>query len=210
VNSAFFFGSRAQVRGQKLIVGLGNPGEPYRRTRHNVGARAVEALARRSGVALKNDRFLKSFWACASISGQKSCLAFPQTFMNLSGEAVVLFLKKKKISVKDLLVVSDDASLPLGDLRVRAGGSSGGHNGLQSVIERLGTDEFGRLRLGIGSPPAGFRGDLADYVLERFAAAEEMIVKGMLESALEAMETWLTQGTEACMNIFNRRDKQKD
>lgn len=168
----------------------------------------METLARDSEIVLKNNRFLKSLWACASFAGRDVCLAFPQTFMNLSGEAVVLALKKKKISVADLLIVSDDVSLPLGEIRIKARGSAGGHNGIQSVIERLGTSEFSRLRLGIGSPSSGQ--DLADYVLSPFSAPEEKIVKTMLVTAAMAMETWAVRGTDMSMNLFNSQARERE
>ncbi len=186
-----------------MIVGLGNPGPQYRLTRHNAGARAVEALARKHGWKLKKSIFLKSLVASGELFKSKIYLIVPQTYMNLSGRAVAACLRKKRLHSQGLLVVCDDVGLPLGEMRFRARGSAGGHNGLKSVIEHIKTDEFNRMRLGIGR--GAQEGDLADYVLAKFAVREEPAVEEMIEAAVHAMETWLEAGIDKSMNLFNAK-----
>jgi PTH1 family peptidyl-tRNA hydrolase len=188
-----------------MIVGLGNPGPQYRLTRHNAGARAVEALARKHGWKLKNSRFTRNLWATGDLFKVKIYLVLPQTYMNLSGEAVSAGLRKKRLSPLDLLVVCDDVALPLGEMRFKVRGSAGGHNGLKSVIEHIKTDEFNRLRLGVGREAQ--EGDLADYVLAKFAVREEPAVEEMTAAAVRAMETWLEAGIDRSMNLFNVKKK---
>lgn len=200
--SALFLRSR----GSKLIAGLGNPGQKYRFTRHNLGARAVEGFAGSNGLKLKKNIFLKSLVSRAKICGQETYLAFPQTYMNLSGQALSLILRKKKISPKDLLVVCDDISLPLDSMRIRPEGSSGGHKGLDSIIECLGTTKFARLRLGIGPLPKGQ--DLSEYVLEDFRDNEQKAVKDLIFRSYAAMENWLAEGIDKCMSAFNKKAEE--
>lgn len=196
-----FFSSVPETKKIKLIVGLGNPGAAYKKTRHNAGALAVEKLAGKNRFLFKRNRSFKSLIASGKIQGESACLALPQTFMNLSGEAVALLMRKKRILPEDILVVCDDAALPLGTFKVKAGGSDGGHNGLASIIEKLGTKDFPRLRLGIG----GTQGDLSDYVLSSFKKDEEPVMREALDKSVEIMETWLAQGIDTCMNRFNRK-----
>jgi PTH1 family peptidyl-tRNA hydrolase len=196
---------RAQGSGAKMIVGLGNPGPQYRLTRHNAGARAVEALARKHGWSFKNSRFLKSLWATGDLFKAKVYLFLPQTYMNLSGGAVAASLRKKRLRPCDLLVVCDDVALPLGEMRFRARGSAGGHNGLKSLIEHIRTDEFNRLRLGVGREAQ--EGPLADYVLAKFTVREEPAVEEMTKGAVRAMEMWLEAGIDKSMNLFNTKKK---
>lgn len=211
-----------QGSGAKMIVGLGNPGPQYRLTRHNAGARAVEALARKHGWNIRNNRFVRSLLATGEIfnpfarisclsrfsaggSTIKIYLVLPQTYMNLSGEAVAACLGKMNVRLRDLLVVCDDVALPLGETRFRARGSAGGHKGLKSVIEHIKTNEFNRLRLGIDRQMQ--EEELADYVLVKFTAREEPIVEEMMATAVRAMETWLEYGIDRGMNFFNAKKK---
>ena len=191
----------------KLIVGLGNPGPAYKYTRHNAGASAVEKLAKELGLLLKAHRTLKSILAQGKREGCVFLLALPQTYMNLSGEAVAVLAQKKRIATGNILVVYDDVALPLGTLRVRPSGSAGGHHGLASIIESLGTRDFARLRLGI----AGHRSydDLSDHVLSKFDKDEEALVKEMLMRAAQAIEMWIVKGLEPTMGRFNQSKSKK-
>lgn len=191
----------------KLIVGLGNPGVSYKFTRHNAGAEAVGGFAKANGSVFKSNRSFKSLVAGQSAEGSAVCLILPQTFMNRSGEAVAAIVRKKNIALKDILVVYDDAALPLGAIKMKTGGSAGGHQGVASVIERLGTQDFNRLRIGVDAPPSGE--DLADYVLSRFSKTEERIIHQAYKAAVDAIETWLTQGIDASMNRFNKKGKNQ-
>jgi peptidyl-tRNA hydrolase, PTH1 family len=197
----------------KAIVGLGNPGSKYRGTRHNVGFAVVEEVAGRAGVEFLSApaRALVARWRGSE--GIVTLLAKPLTFMNESGQAVAELVRYYKIEPSDLLIVVDEAQLPLGKLRARARGSAGGHNGLKSVIAHLG-EEFSRLRVGIGRGPEGSEGvnaktprrDLADHVLARFDSAEEPEVDRMVRRAADAAETFITLGIAAVMNGFNGGD----
>jgi len=184
----------------KLIVGLGNPGRRYRETRHNVGWEVISRLARRARIAVdEEDGF--SDVGRGSIGGTRVILARPQTYVNVSGEAVRDLRRHHRLRPQDIVVVVDDLDLPLGRLRLRASGSAGGHNGLKSIIEALGTTEFPRLRVGIGRPAEGV--DPADHVLTRFTSDEQAVVDAALDRAAEAIETAITEGIETAMNRFN-------
>jgi PTH1 family peptidyl-tRNA hydrolase len=197
----------------KAIVGLGNPGSKYRGTRHNVGFAVVEEVAARAGLDFLSApaRALVARWRGSE--GVVTLLAKPLTFMNESGQAVAELVRYYKIEPSDLLIVVDEAQLPLGKLRARARGSAGGHNGLKSVIAHLG-EEFSRLRVGIGrgledSEGANvrtLRRDLADHVLSRFDAAEAAEVDRMIRRAADAAETFITSGIAAVMNGYNGGD----
>jgi len=185
---------------QKLVVGLGNPGQPYRNNRHNIGFQIADLLAAR----WRTDYILwkgKSLLASHTDCGQKILLLKPQTFMNLSGEAVGAVVRFYKIDLADMMVIHDDLDLPLGALRLRPGGGSGGHKGIKSIIAALGNEKFPRLRIGIGRPPG--RMDAADYVLQDFSAADEKVMAVTRELAADAVEMWLKQGLEHAMNRFN-------
>lgn len=186
-----------------LLVGLGNPGARYARNRHNIGFRCLQRLAGRHGLEFarrqKNARV-----AQGTVLGQPVLLALPQTYMNESGRSVGPLVQFYKVPLDHLLVVYDDLDLPLGVLRLRPDGGSGGHRGMQSVIQHLGTNAFPRLRLGIGRPPGGK--DPADYVLEDFRPEEEPIVDEMLDRAVAAIECWLTEGLEKAMSLYNRQE----
>jgi len=187
----------------KLIIGLGNPGVSYKATRHNAGAMAVERLAKKEKLVFKANRSFKSYTASGKMNGKSVCLALPQTFMNLSGEAVEALVKKKRITHQDVLIVYDDANLLLGEIKAKPKGSDGGHHGLASVIEKLGSRDIPRLRLGIGCQ--GLRGDLTDHVLSRFDKEEADIIEGILEKATEAIKIWVLEGMDKCMNACNAK-----
>ncbi|HKI86789.1 MAG TPA: aminoacyl-tRNA hydrolase [Thermoanaerobaculia bacterium] len=182
-----------------LIVGLGNPGERYRGSRHNLGFEVVGELAQRWG--LRCDRL-----ECSALRGRsdRALLAMPQTYMNRSGYAVRCFVEHYGFPLNRVMIVYDDVSLPLGRVRARPGGSPGGHRGMESVIENLRSDRIPRLRLGI-APEEGSEsvGDLVDYVLEPFAASEREEAEAMIQRGADVVEGWLDSGIEATMNRFN-------
>jgi peptidyl-tRNA hydrolase, PTH1 family len=183
----------------KLIVGLGNPGREYSETRHNLGFQVVEELARRYRVKLRNDTKRRARVAKIGDIGDGVLVAQPTTFMNLSGWAVRDVASFHKVVPQDLLIVVDDADLPLGRLRIRAGGSAGGHNGLKSIIQELGTAEFPRLRIGVGRQA----GELKNHVLGRFDAEEKVQVGAAVERAADAAELFARENILAAMNRFN-------
>jgi PTH1 family peptidyl-tRNA hydrolase len=190
------------VENVHLIVGLGNPGAEYVRTRHNSGFMAVERLAERFGVAWKSERKFKARLTRSEVGGKPVVLAQPQTFMNLSGSSVQAIMGYWKVPVGGLLVVVDDADLPLGTLRLRPDGSPGGHHGLESVEAHLGTRQYARQRIGIGRRADGAR-EITDYVLGRFDGSEMGLLQLVLERACDQMECWITSGTAKAMNEFN-------
>lgn len=183
----------------KLVVGLGNPGSKYEGTRHNIGFELVERLAA-GGSGTSWSRKFDGLIAETEINFRKLLLLKPETFMNLSGRSVAQVVRFYKIDLADLLVVCDDLNLPLGKLRLRAGGSDGGQKGLRDITAHLGTDRYARLRVGIGD-----RGeiDAADFVLSRFRSAERPVIEDGLIEAAQAVAVWLDKGTEAAMNRFN-------
>ena len=184
-----------------LIVFLGNPGPKYECTRHNAGFMAGDALAKKLGVSINRLRF-KALTAAAEINGEKVLLMKPQTFMNLSGEAVGQAARFYKIPPERVLVVSDEISLPLGKLRVRPKGSAGGHNGLKSIIASLGNDAFPRIRIGVGAPPHPDY-DMADWVLSVFRNQDLEDMLAASDRAAEAVTTYISDGPERAMNRFN-------
>ncbi len=186
----------------KVVVGLGNPGKEYERDRHNIGFMVVDAFARKHGFEFRRRKF-RSTLAEGRFGPEKLLLSKPLTFMNLSGEAVAPLVAFYKLPSESLLVVADDLDIPLGEIRLRPKGGSGGHNGLKSIIDHLGTREFPRLRIGIGRPPAGV--DPADYVLQPFSPEEIPVVELVVERAVGAIETWILRGIETAMNEFNRK-----
>ena len=193
----------------KLVVGLGNPGTKYRGTRHNIGFVVADELAGRRGASFESapaDALVAR--ARDPGRGATTLVAKPLTFMNSSGGAVAELLRYFRIDLGDLLVVLDEASLPLGRLRARARGSAGGHNGLKSVIEQLGTEEFARLRIGIGRGDG--RRDLADHVLSTFDPEERDEVARVVQRAADASDLFLTAGIEAVMNSYNREPATED
>ena len=190
----------------KLIAGLGNPGSRYRGTRHNVGFEVLDELARRHGVAF--DAGPVDALTARLRQPVDAWLARPLTFMNASGEAVAGLARYYRIPPADLLVVVDDVNLELGRLRARARGSEGGHNGLRSIIEQLGTNEFPRLRVGVGRGDR--RRDLADHVLARFQPDERAVVDETIVRAADATTLFLTDSIERVMNEYNRTDIEED
>lgn len=187
----------------KVVCGLGNPGDRYRLTRHNVGFRVVDLLADRWGVSQGHVRD-----GAARLQVDRGeaigtvLLVKPARFMNLSGAPLRAALRNANATWEtDLLVVTDDADLPLGRLRIRRAGSAGGHNGLRDIIESLGTEEFARLRVGIGR-----NGEMVDHVLSTFSLAEEELAREAIATAADAVETWLADGVEAAMNAYNGVD----
>ncbi len=184
----------------KLIVGLGNPGLKYRRTRHNLGYRVVEALAEQREGRFRRGRF-NGLEAEVLLGKERVLLVKPLTFMNLSGECVAAALRYYQTPLEDLLVVFDDVNLDLGRLRLRPGGSAGGHNGLESIIKHLHTEAFSRLRLGVGRPPEWM--DMMSYVLGVFPKNEQKPIQEALDRAVLAAETWAYYGIDEAMNRFN-------
>jgi len=184
-----------------LIVGLGNPGREYENTRHNVGFRSVDALAKAHGMSFAPKKQSKAKIADGVIAGRRVLLAKPQTFMNLSGSAVQGLASFYKIPPGNIMVILDDLDLPLGTLRIRPKGGSGGHKGVTDIIQRLGTQDFPRIRFGISRPPG--RMDPAAHVLLPFTGAEAPIAEQTFERVLKASEAWLTDGIELAMNRYN-------
>jgi PTH1 family peptidyl-tRNA hydrolase len=190
----------------KLVLGLGNPGPRYAGTRHNVGFEVLDTIAARHRLeweaAPRGIEALVSRWRAVD-----ALLAKPLTFMNASGPAAVSLAQFFKIEMRDLLVVVDDTNLELGRLRTRAAGSAGGHNGLKSLIQALGMDQFPRMRLGVGRGDS--RRDLADHVLARFEPDERAIVTEMVQRASQAVELFVAEGIQPVMNQFNRKEDRK-
>jgi PTH1 family peptidyl-tRNA hydrolase len=182
----------------KLIVGLGNPGRQYEHSRHNVGFRVADELGRRWEIDTSRERF-HAWIGTGRIEQESVVLLKPTTFMNRSGRAVQAAGRFYQADLEDLLVVTDDFALPLGRLRMRSRGSAGGHNGLMDIVDRLGTEEFSRLRIGIGDAV----GDPARFVLGRFSPDEECVVTRMVPRAADAVECWVQHGPEEAMNRFN-------
>jgi PTH1 family peptidyl-tRNA hydrolase len=183
-----------------LLAGLGNPGPAYAATRHNLGFRLVDRVGAALGASVVDRRY-SALFGRARLAGRTLYLLKPQTYMNRSGLAVREALQGLGLGPEHLWVAHDDVDLPLGRLRLRLRGSSGGHRGVASVIEAVGTEGFGRIRMGIGRPPAGV--ETADYVLRPFTPEEEPEVDRMLERAAEAVETLLREGAEAAMSRHN-------
>jgi PTH1 family peptidyl-tRNA hydrolase len=191
-----------------LIVGLGNPGREYEGNRHNAGFMALDELRRALGLPDFKEKF-SGVWTKGEAWGASVALLKPMTFMNVSGECVQPACAFLKVAPPDLLVVHDELDLPFGEVRLKQGGGHAGHNGLRSIIQRLGTPDFVRVRMGIGKPPAGFRGDVADYVLQNFDAMERAELPGTIDQALGAIQGVVTLGVSAAMNAVNTRAKAK-
>lgn len=184
----------------KVIVGLGNPGAEYAGTRHNIGFDLVDALATAHIVPLDKTLY-RARLGKGVIAGQRVILAKPTTFMNESGVSVRQMLQKEEIPLENLLVICDDIHLPVGKIRLRAKGSSGGQNGLKSIANQLATQEWARLRIGVGEPPPGLQ---VEWVLGRFSKSDRALVDETLIVCMGAVEIWITEGVEAAMNRFNR------
>ena len=191
----------------KIVVGLGNPGEEYAGTRHNIGFKVVDRLSKAIGIDIRKRRFGARF-GTGEFGDKKLVLLKPWQFMNRSGEAVAKAVGFYKLPLGELLVVTDDMALEPGRIRIRAKGSAGGHKGLADIIDKLGTNQFGRLRVGIGLPSTGtgWEQEAIDYVLDRPMRRERLLLDKAVEMAKEAVLCWLELGIEAAMNKFNRID----
>ena len=189
-----------------LIAGLGNPTREYEKTRHNVGFSVIDVLADKYNIDV-SDRKHKALCGRGVIEGEKVLLLKPQTFMNLSGESIREAVDYYKIDPEDIIVIYDDISLEPGQLRIRLKGSAGGHNGIKNIIAHLGTQEFPRIKVGVGAKPPKM--DLADYVLSRFGAEEQKIMDEAFGEAAEAAVMMMTTGAERAMNHYNAKKKAK-
>ena len=186
-----------------IIVGLGNPGREYENTRHNIGFDVIDRLAEQENIDVLEKKH-RAVIGKGVIAGEKCILAKPLTFMNLSGESVRELIDYYKVDeTAELIVISDDISLEVGQLRIRKKGSAGGHNGLKNIIAHLGHDTFTRVKMGVGEKPKGW--DLADYVLGRFSKEERRIMDEAAERAADAVRMILTEDADAAMNEFNRK-----
>lgn len=195
----------------KAICGLGNPGRDYERHRHNVGFMVVDALCRRAGASLTQEKF-QGRLGQGILAGEKLLFVQPQTYMNESGRCLVAAAQFYKLSVADILVVHDELDLPFGKLQLKAGGGTGGHNGLRSIAGLWGTEKFDRLRFGIGKPggpgDAGgeaARGRVVGHVLSAFGKDEQPQLEELIEKAADAAELWVAHGMQTAMNRFNRK-----
>ncbi len=184
----------------KLIAGLGNPGDKYRDTRHNTGFRVLDELSERLDIPVKNSE-QKGLVGKGLFAGEKIILVKPMTYMNASGECIGPLAKYYGIEAENVIVIYDDINLEPGHIRIRTKGSAGGHNGMKSVIAHLGTEEFPRVRVGVGAKPEG--SDLINWVLGHFPKEQETDVKIGIENAARAVEVMIREGSEAAMNIFN-------
>ena len=199
------FGNRSSAV-DWLIAGLGNPGEKYAHTRHNMGFLTADLLAEQAGVKLNKVKF-KSAYNILSFAGARCLVMKPQTYMNLSGEAVREAAQFYKIPADHVLVIYDDISLPVGKIRVRPTGSAGGHNGIKNIIAHLGTQEFQRIRVGVGEKPKEY--DLAAYVLGRFTAEDRRKVEEAFADAADAVSLMVRDETNEAMNRYNRKKAQE-
>ena len=186
-----------------IVAFLGNPGLKYNGTRHNAGFMAADAMEKKLGVSKNKMRF-KALTLTVDIGSHKVLLMKPQTYMNLSGDAIAQAAKFYKVPPERVIVVSDETALPIGKLRIRRGGSAGGHNGLKSIIARLGTDQFPRIRLGVGAPPHPDY-DMADWVLAAFKGQDAADMEAVAEKAACAVACYITEGADKAMNKFNTR-----
>lgn len=185
-----------------LLIGLGNPGAQYENTRHNAGFQVIDAFCEKHSISLNKNKY-KALFGDAEVLGKRVLVVKPQTFMNLSGEAVGAIVSFYKISKEKILVVSDDISLSPGKMRIRTKGSAGGQNGLKNIIEHLSTDEFARIKMGVGDRPDR-DSDLANWVLGRMSSEDKELFDKAKENAVKAIETILRDGAESAMNRYNR------
>lgn len=189
----------------KLVIGLGNPGRQYEYTRHNVGFWAAERLARKLGTGFQQKKQFKAEISEGRLGSEQIIIIRPQTYMNLSGLAVASITGFYKLDTADMIVVHDDLDLPVGRIRLRKGGSAGGHNGIKSIIERIGSDEFIRVKIGIGRPPMNI--PVVDYVLQRSQPEDEKVLSEQCDKAVDAICTIIIDGLNAGMNKFNGLSK---
>ena len=189
----------------KVIVGLGNPGKKYENTRHNVGFAAIDYIAEKEGININTGKH-KALVGTGYIDGVKVLLVKPQTFMNLSGESIRDAADFYKVDPEHIIIIYDDISLEVGQLRIRTKGSAGGHNGIKSIIAHLGTQEFPRVKIGVGAKPD--RMDLADYVLSRFSQTDRAVMEDAFQEAANAAQMMIQEGADAAMNRYNGGRKQ--
>jgi len=187
----------------KLVVGLGNPGKQYERTRHNVGWMVLERCCEKRGVEWPGKKKLEARYAFHGLGKEQICFVEPLTYMNESGQSVRQFLDFYQVEAPDVLVLCDEMQLPVGQLRLKPGGSSGGQKGLESVIRHLGTQQFPRLRVGIGMPPPFM--DAADWVLGRFGGDDEKAIAEAVEKAADAVDSWVREGVEKTQQRYNAK-----
>ncbi|ROR31889.1 PTH1 family peptidyl-tRNA hydrolase [Mobilisporobacter senegalensis] len=185
-----------------IIVGLGNPTREYAATRHNIGFDAITRIADDHNISLDMKKH-KSLCGKGVINGEKVILVQPQTYMNLSGEAIRELKDFYKVDNDEFIIIYDDISLDVGQIRIRPKGSAGGHNGIKSIINHLGTNEFPRIKVGVGDKPKGW--DLADYVLGRFSEEENTVIREVLKKTSEACACMVTEGLDVAMNQFNKK-----
>lgn len=190
-----------------LVVGLGNPGREYRMNRHNAGFMLVDALAKESGIRIARAKS-QSVAGEGTLYGAPAVLAKPHTYMNESGKAVASLVKVYHVGLGDLLVAHDDLDLPFGTIRMRVGGGSAGHKGVESINQALGTREYVRLRIGIGRPPGNM--EAADYVLEDFDRQQKEELPFVMDMGMRAVETWITEGLAQAMNVYNNAGISND
>lgn len=188
----------------KLIVGLGNPGQKYRNNRHNIGFMVVDRFAKKNDVDLAI-RKKKAVFGRGKCGGEDIVVLKPQTFMNLSGEAVLYLASFLKIKTRDIIAVADDTELAFGTIRIKRGGGHGGHNGIRSLIYSLKSEDFPRLRFGVGRPPSSSEKDLFEYVLEDFTYEEMNALNGKIDDVVEAINTIVVDSIEEAMNRFNKK-----
>lgn len=186
----------------KLIVGLGNPGSAYSKTRHNIGFEVIEELAQRSGMPVNQNKF-NGVFSLVHQGGEKMILLKPLTYMNLSGESIRPIMEYYDIDIENLLVIYDDLDLPVGKIRLRQKGSAGGHNGIKSTIAHLGTQNFNRIRIGIDRPPLGMK--VPDYVLGKFGKDEWQEMQPVIQTCADACEKWINTPFIEVMNQFNAK-----
>ena len=191
----------------RIIIGLGNPTEKYQATRHNIGWDAITRISDDFRIPL-NQKKHKAICGSGYIEGEKVILAQPLTYMNLSGESVRELVDFYKVDPEDIIVIYDDISLDVGRLRIRKKGSAGGHNGIKSIISHLGTDEFPRIKVGVGEKPKDW--DLADYVLSRFKGEEEATIREALKDVSDSCRMIIVDGMDAAMNIYNKKKLQDE
>ncbi|MEG0707548.1 MAG: aminoacyl-tRNA hydrolase [Cellulosilyticaceae bacterium] len=189
----------------KLIVGLGNPGMQYAATRHNIGFEAIDTIAELHNISVNKSKF-KALVGEGTIDGERVVLMKPQTYMNLSGESVSACRSWYKIANEDIIIIYDDVSLAVGQMRIRKTGSAGGHNGIKSIIGQLGTDIFPRVKVGVGEKPIGW--DLADHVLGRFSDEEIKEIAPKLKDVSKAVETMVSKGVDTAMNRYNSKARR--
>lgn len=201
------FWQRHKMSAAKLICGLGNPGREYENHRHNIGFRVVDVICRRSHASLDQQKF-EARIGQGRIGDQRALFLQPQTFMNSSGSSVAAAMRFYKIGIEQLLVIHDELDLPFGRLQLKAGGGAGGHNGLKSLIDCLASEDFARLRFGIGKPEGfGAKDRVVGYVLSGFGPEERKSISELVDRAADAVDAWCREGLAIAMNRFNRREQ---